>query len=50
MLGVLMCYIMLQMILQEGIRREKEEEEGGLIKSEEHKQCKRIKSLQKESA
>lgn len=48
MLGVLMCYIMLQMVLQEGIRRE--EEEDSVKVGEECTSNKGIKSLWRKSA
>ncbi len=47
MLGVFMCYIMLQMALLEGMRKEEQEE---VIKGEEGKPNKGIKSLWKKSA
>ncbi len=48
MLGVLMCYVMLQMVLQEGIR--KEEEEDALKAGEECTSNKHIKSRWRKSA
>ncbi len=47
MLGVLMCYVMLQMVLQEGIRKE---EEDALTEQEEYTSNKRLKSRWRKSA
>lgn len=48
MLGVLMCYVMLQMVLMEGIR--KEEKEDAVKESEEYTSNKPLKSRWRRSA
>ena len=50
MLGVLACYIMLQMALLEGMRKHEEQQQEELTNGEEGKPHKGIKSLWKKSA
>ncbi len=50
MLGVLMCYVMLQMVLMDGIRKEEEAEASASTEGEERTSNKPLKSRWRKSA